>query len=433
MALNRIESFDLRPISKLDTTAGKEFPNLPTKELPLLNLPSMQMTTLLMMPLAVLWAVPAARSQTNSNTAAEPDVLVVSNGDTLHGKVVSVIDGKLTFHTDAFGDITLSMDKVKELRSSQKLAVITDQQKELTSQAAKQLPVGPVAVENKAVTVQSANQPAPPPIQVEHTKYIVDDATLNKEVDGEPSLFSAWSGAATAGATLVAATQNQYSFSGGVGLVRKVPSVDWLRPRNRSMIDFTGSFGKITERSYRLPGPPAVIVPAVTTKTAIYHADAERDQYLTSRVFVLAQVAFDHNFSQNLDLQQIYGGGLGWTAIKTPRQQLDLKGTLQYERQQFISGPSLDLFGSTFSADYILKAKLATYTQSVSYIPAYNNTRAWSVAESNTLAFPMYKNLGFSVGTLDSYLNFPPATLPPTKRNSFQFTMGFTYSIKSQY
>jgi hypothetical protein len=393
----------------------------------------MQMTTLSMIPLAFLWAVPAARSQTNNNAAAEPDVLVVSNGDTLHGKVVSVIDGKLTFHTDAFGDVTLTLDKIKELHSSQKLAVITDQQKELTSQAAKQLPVGPVAVENKAVTVQSANQPAQPSIQVEHAKYVVDAATLNKQVDGEPGFFSAWTGAATAGATLVAATQNQYSFSGGVGLVRMVPSVDWLRPRNRSMIDFTGSFGKITQRSYRLPGPPAVIVPAVTTKTAIYHADAERDQYVTSRVFVLAQVAFDHNFSQDLDLQQIYGGGLGWTAIKTPRQQLDLKGTLQYERQQFISGPSLDLFGSTFSADYILHARLATFTQSVSYIPAYNNTRAWSVAESNTLAFPTYKNLGFSVGTLDSYLNFPPATLPPTKRNSFQFTMGFTYSIKSQY
>jgi len=34
---------------------------------------------------------------------------------------------------------------------------------------------------------------------------------------------------------------------------------------------------------------------------------------------------------------------------------------------------------------------------------------------------------------LDSYLNFPPAAIPPTKRNSFQFTMGLTYAIKSRY
>jgi len=49
------------------------------------------------------------------------------------------------------------------------------------------------------------------------------------------------------------------------------------------------------------------------------------------------------------------------------------------------------------------------------------------------VAFPTYKNLGFSVGTMDSYLNNPPATLPPTKRNSFQFTMGLTYAFKSSY
>jgi hypothetical protein len=37
------------------------------------------------------------------------------------------------------------------------------------------------------------------------------------------------------------------------------------------------------------------------------------------------------------------------------------------------------------------------------------------------------------MGTLDSYLNDPPTSLPPTKRNSFQFTMGLTYAIKSKY
>jgi hypothetical protein len=34
---------------------------------------------------------------------------------------------------------------------------------------------------------------------------------------------------------------------------------------------------------------------------------------------------------------------------------------------------------------------------------------------------------------MDSYLNDPPVSLPPTKRNSFQFTMGLTYAIKSKY
>ena len=92
-----------------------------------------------------------------------------------------------------------------------------------------------------------------------------------------------------------------------------------------------------------------------------------------------------------------------------------------------------NLIGSTFAAAYVLKTKIATYTQGVAYIPAYNNVSAYSVNETNTLGFPAYKNFGFTIGTIDTYLNNPAFSLPPTKRNSFQFTMGLTYTVKSKY
>jgi hypothetical protein len=218
-------------------------------------------------------------------------------------------------------------------------------------------------------------------------------------------------------------------------MVRAIPTVAWLNPKNRTSIDFTGSFGKITQPGYTNPGPPPAPVPAQTTKSAIYHADAERDEYFSPRLYALVQTAFDHNFSQDLDLQQIYGGGIGWTVLKTPKQEADLKATVQYEKQSFISGATgsnQDLIGSTFAANYLLKTKLVAYTQGLSFIPAYNNPRAYSAAETNTFAFPAYKNFSFSIGTLDSYLNDPPIALPPTKRNSFEFTMGLTYAIKSK-
>lgn len=59
--------------------------------------------------------------------------------------------------------------------------------------------------------------------------------------------------------------------------------------------------------------------------------------------------------------------------------------------------------------------------------------QAYSAYETNTFSFPAYKNLGFFIGTMDSYLNNPPLSAPPTKHNSFQFTMGLTYAIKSKY
>ncbi len=71
--------------------------------------------------------------------------------------------------------------------------------------------------------------------------------------------------------------------------------------------------------------------------TSIFHADAERDQYFSPRVYALGDVSFDHNFSQGLQLQQVYGGGIGWTALKSAKQELDLKADIHYEKQQYIT------------------------------------------------------------------------------------------------
>jgi Protein of unknown function, DUF481 len=359
------------------------------------------------------------------------DVLVLSDGDTLHGKLVSEAGGKVTFHTDSLGEVALSWDKIRELHVGGKFGVIDKNLKLHSKKSAVNIPTGTVEVVNQTITVHSDG--AAGPIPVVNAVYIIDEATMEKQLHHSPGFFSGWNGAATAGAAIVNATQNQYTFSGSVGLVRVVPTASWLTSRDRTSIEFTGSFGKITQPAYRVGD---VIVPAVVTKSAIYHAEAERDQYFSPHFYALAQTAFDHNFGQDLDLQQIYGGGFGWTFYKTPKQEADVKATIQYEKQQFInsnSSTNLNLIGSTFAATYAVHRKLLTYTQGVAFIPAYNTPRAYSANETNTIAFPAFKNLSFSMGTLDSYLNDPPSSEPPTKRNSFQFTMGLTYAIKSKY
>ncbi|HUA91103.1 MAG TPA: DUF481 domain-containing protein [Terracidiphilus sp.] len=371
-------------------------------------------------------ALCAAQSKPAAPSAA-PDVLVLSNGDKLHGKFVSEVAGKVTFHTDSLGDVALTWDKIRELHTAQKFAVLNNTVKVHGKDVANQIPVGTVDMSDQAIAVHAENAAPVAPIPVKNAQYVVDEATLRKQAFHEPNFFTGWNGAATAGATIVTATQDQYTFSGGVGLVRVVPAVDWLDRRNRTSADFNGSFGKITQSG------------APSEKTAIFHADAERDEYFSPRMFGLAQTAFDHNFGQSLALQSVYGGGIGWTALKSPKHELDVKATIQYESQEFLTtpgsptSPNQNLIGSTFSASYAAHLKLLTLTQSLAYIPAYNTPRAYSADETDTLTFPTYKNFGFSVGTLDSYLNDPPLTTPPTKRNSFQFTMGLTYAIKSKY
>jgi hypothetical protein len=383
--------------------------------------------------LLMLAAMPLCLLGQSADQSKGPDTLVLSNGDTLHGKLVQETNGAVTFHSDPLGDLSLSWDKIKELHTSEIFAVIPKDMKKRGRREALNLPKGTVDEADGLVTMRPEAGATIAPIPVKNAQVIVDAPLLDKELNHEPGFLAGWTGAATAGATLVSATQNSYQVAGSVGLVRTVPMVTWLDPRNRTSVDFAASFGKITQPAYTSGG---VFTAATTTKSSILHFDAERDEYFSPRMFALGQASFDHNFSQDLDLQQIYGGGLGWTALKTPTQEADLKATMQYEKQLFITGSSeanQNLIGSTFAANYLLKLKLVTYTQAAAFIPAYNNMRAYSATETNTFAFPTYKDFAFSVGTLDSYLNDPPATAPPTKRNSFQFTMGLTYAFKSKY
>ncbi|HUB28294.1 MAG TPA: hypothetical protein VL967_01305, partial [Terracidiphilus sp.] len=150
--------------------------------------------------------------------AAPPDVLVLSNGDTLHGKLVNEIGGKVTFHSDPLGDISVGWDKIKELHAGESFAVV-DKNLKLHGkgkQTAAQIPTGPLEVADKAITVHSENGAVSAPIPVADALYITDKAVLDKQLYHHPSFFTGWNGAATAGAAIVTATQDQYTFSGGV-------------------------------------------------------------------------------------------------------------------------------------------------------------------------------------------------------------------------
>src|SRR5581483_9213052 len=111
------------------------------------------------------------------------------------------------------------------------------------------------------------------------------------------------------------------------------------------------------------------------------HAAAEQDKYFTPALFGFGQADFDHNYSQGLDLQQTYNGGIGWTVMKTAVHELDLKGSMSYIRQQFLAGTngvptaSMNLIGSVFAERYYRKLPHGVLLdQSLSATPAWNNT-----------------------------------------------------------
>jgi hypothetical protein len=378
---------------------------------------------LLGVTLGFSFALPG-QAQSAPSAAPAPDVIIFTNGDQLTGKLLREVAGSVVFHSDIAGDVTVTWDKVKSIHTSQQFAVIQQGQHVTRKTPDADVAQGVVQVQDDQVKVATGTGGTTKDIPVKNAQYMIDEATYGKEVRRNPSWGYGWTGAITAGASTVEATQNSRAFNGGVALVRTIPTVSWLDPRTRALIDFTGAYGTVSQ-----PGSASI-------KTNILHFDAEHDWYFTPRFYFLVATSFDHNYSQGLDLQQIYGAGLGYTVVKTPKQELDVKFDIHYEKQKFFLlpnipppvNPSKNLIGADFGDTYLLKLpKGMLFNQAATITPAFNQSNAYSAQASANLLFPVYKRLGFSVGVLDDFLNDPAAG---SKKNSFQFTAGVTYTLK---
>jgi hypothetical protein len=268
---------------------------------------------------------PQGLSQSTASPA--PDILILANGDQLTGKLLSEANGTVTFHSDMAGDLTFSWDKIKSIRTSQKFAVIQQGQHISRKTPDSEVAQGTVAIQDAEVQVETPG--GTKNIPQKDAQYMVDEASYSGEVHRNPSWGYGWSGSLSAGAADVEATTNSRSFTGGAAFVRTVPGVSWLDPRYRTSADFAAAYGSLSQAG------------GATTKTNILHADAEHDWFLSPRFYLLVDTSFDHNYSQGLNLQQIYGGGMGFVLIKTPRQELDLKGDIHYERQNFGFTPGI--------------------------------------------------------------------------------------------
>jgi Protein of unknown function, DUF481 len=366
-----------------------------------------------------VFVVPHASGQPAGQAKPNPDVLLFTDGEKLTGHFVKSTGSAVTFHSDTLGDITVDWSKVKELESSAKVAVIPKGVRIRKPGDAANIAQGTLGVQDQQVRLTAPPEP-PRSIPVADASLIIDQAGFEKALTHEPGFFEDWKGAITIGAAVVNATQNSESFTGAVSLVRGIPTEDWLEPRNRMSLNLNAAYGEVMQ-----PGTPSI-------KTAIFHGDAERDQYFSPRLYVFGQGAFDHNFSQGLDLQQTYSGGIGWTVIKRANETLDLKASVSYIRQEFQNAPDVipanqDLIGSIFVEEFNRKFKHGlTLDEHLTLTPTWNNTNAYAGAFNALLTMPVYKRLNASSGFIDSYLNNPP---PGFRKNSLQLTIGMTYTL----
>jgi hypothetical protein len=369
--------------------------------------------------------------------------LILKNDDRLTGELLNSTGTEVKFKSDLAGEVTVAWSNIKELKSSREFAVIPKDVKDVRNSAA--IPQGGIKIGEKDVVVSptvvakpenatakskteeqekkedTSNQQVASAKEIPTTKigYIVDDASYQSEIHRKIGFKSGWDGHIATGSTMIFSTQKSYLLVVSTALRRSVPTVSWLDPKLRTTVDFNLSAGKTSQI-----GQPDTI-------TNVYHVGAERDEYFSRRGYYLQVTSFDHDFSQGLILQQIYGAGIGATLVKKETHEFDVTADLHYEGQKFnatadVSELNLQLIGSSITEAFQQKWGKVEFNEKMLADIAWNNASAFSATGTSSVRMPVYKKLGFSVSIIDNFLNNPQVGY---QKNSLQFSTGFALSL----
>ena len=309
-----------------------------------------------------LTATVHAQTAKSAHNAAKPDTITFNNGDQLTGKLVKVVGGVVTFHSEILGDVTVPIAKVKAMHADEAFAVVQKDQHVTIRTAVKEIPVGSISLENGKVQVGVSSDASSQSLPAKDSVYMVDAAGFHRELHGDSDFLYGWNGTATLGASLVTGTNSAQTYTGAVALVRAIPTVLWLPSYSKTTVNLSATYGLAKDEEVVSHGN--VFQAASTSKTDIKHGDAEYDKYLGSQLygrhlFGLVNASADHNYGNGVQLQQAYGAGLGWTLVKSSTDIFDLKASLQYEQQVFYNGlysglgtPTENLVGAALSENW---------------------------------------------------------------------------------
>jgi hypothetical protein len=158
----------------------------------------------------------------------------------------------------------------------------------------------------------------------------------------------------------------------------------------------------------------------------------EHRVYLRRGLYANALAAGYSNSSDFMYLEQVYGGGLGVWAFRNDRQSLDLAGNFLYIAEHFYgTSPSLSFAGALLREKYTIKLldvnKLPLeLAESVSYIPAFNQEKAWQLFGAATLTVPITAAWSANLTFRDDYIANAPK---PANKNWSASSAGLTYTF----
>jgi putative salt-induced outer membrane protein YdiY len=240
------------------------------------------------------------------------DQITLKNGDRLTGTVVKS-DGKiLVLHTDAAGDVTIKFDAIGEIKTDAELHVGLKDGKTF---------VGPVTTRDGKLEVatKSGGTVEAPPADVAVIRNDAEQTAHDKSL--HPGLLHGWNGGINVGFSLARGNSETTNLALGINAVHPTEN------------DKTTIYLTSIDTQNQLATP--------STVANLVTGGLRYDHNIKPRVFGFVAADFMSNALQDLDLRGVYGGGLGYHAIKSDQTILDFLAGVNYTHETYSNGPVL--------------------------------------------------------------------------------------------
>ncbi|HKS76074.1 MAG TPA: DUF481 domain-containing protein [Terriglobales bacterium] len=332
-------------------------------------------------------------------STASADQIVLKNGDRISGTIVKSDAKTLLIKTEFAGDVTVQWPAIEQITSSQPLHV---------SLSNGQTVVGPVSTTdgNLAVATPSQGTVSQPKADVSNLRSDAEWTTYQKSL--HPSLTQGWDGGANVGFALTRGNSQTKNLALAFNADRK------------TMNDEITMYANSVYATNDAPGA----VPTTTANTVQGGIRYAHD--LTPRLFAFVNADFQTDDLQDLNLRSIFGGGLGYHAIKSDTTTLDFLGGLNYTRENYVQFDR-NFAALTLGEEFTHKVGMSTLiTQKFYMFPDLNDLGEYRGTFNFGTVTKINKWLGWQNAFGDIYVTNPPVG---KKQNDIIFTTGLNVSF----
>jgi putative salt-induced outer membrane protein YdiY len=340
------------------------------------------------------------------STSLYADQVTLKNGDRLTGQIIKSDDKSLVIKTEYAGEVTVDWTAITNVQSAQDMTVGLKDGKTV---------VGPVTTsgDNVVVTTKSTGSVETPKTSITVMRNPAEEVAYQKST--HPGLLEGWNGGLNVGFALTRGNSKTKSLNLAFNAVRK------------------GHHDKLTLYASTIYATNDATNADPHTTANNIGGGARYDRDITSRVFGFANTDFYSDDLQGLDLRSVFGGGLGWHAIKREKTTLDFLAGANYTHEMYTT-QTRNFAALTLGDEFRHVLGLGTILkQNFYFYPDLQNTGEYRATFSVGTVTKINRWLGWQNSFSDIYVSNPAPladpTLPAPKKNDIVFTTGLNFAI----